>query len=201
MFLLTEMEHSVSFVMMHAVQHDATDSKRAIVNAARELPISEGPRVSMRAIATRAGVGVATASRHFPEKLALIDAISSAEVRRIEEKIDKQLENFPAAPEGTWRGTVHHIASLNFAALVHAASAEVTAAAFSNDEIAQITQQRSAELERLYRCLIEPAQRAELCLPFSQPPRASPLHRTQGPGPRPSLGRVIAPPTSPITHD
>ena len=99
-FLLTEMEHSVSFVMMHAVQHDATDSKRAIVNAARELPISEGPRVSMRAIATRAGVGVATASRHFPEKLALIDAISSAEVRRIEEKIDKQLENFPAAPRG-----------------------------------------------------------------------------------------------------
>ena len=58
----------------------------------------------MRAIATRAGVGVATASRHFPERLALIDAISSAEVRRIEEKIDKQLENFPAAPRA--RGAV-----------------------------------------------------------------------------------------------
>ena len=43
------------------------------------------------------------------------------------------------------------------------ASAEVAAATFSQDDIAHITQQRSAELERLYRRLIELAQRAELC--------------------------------------
>lgn len=117
----------------------------------------------MRAIAKKAGVGVATVSRHFPERLALIDAISGAEVRRIEEEVDKQLENFPADPEGTWRGTIHRIANLNFAAVAQAASAEVSTAAISGSEVARITQQRTAELDRIYRRLIEPAQRAELC--------------------------------------
>lgn len=149
--------------MMQAVRQDATENKQAIVNAARQLLISEGPGVSMRAIAKKAGVGVATVSRHFPERLALIDAISGAEVRRIEEEVDKQLENFPADPEGTWRGTIHRIANLNFAAVAQAASAEVSTAAISGSEVARITQQRTAELDRIYRRLIEPAQRAELC--------------------------------------
>lgn len=62
--------------MMQAVRQGAAENKQAIVAAARQLLITEGPGVSMRSIAKKAGVGVATVSRHFPERLSLIVAIT-----------------------------------------------------------------------------------------------------------------------------
>ena len=88
------MEHSVPFDMMQAVRQDAAENKQAIVAAARQLLITEGPGVSMRSIAKKAGVGVATVSRHFPERLSLIVAITSAEVANIKEEVDSHLQGF-----------------------------------------------------------------------------------------------------------
>ena len=149
--------------MMQLVRQDATENKQAIVAAARQLLISEGPGVSMRAIAKKAGVGVATVSRHFPERLPLIDAVSSAEVARIKEEIDSHLQSFDENPEGTWRDTIHRIASLNFAAVVQAAAAEVNTATFSDEDVQKIVTHRTTELESIYQSILEPAQRAQLC--------------------------------------
>ncbi len=149
--------------MMQFVRQDATENKQAIVAAARQLLISEGPGVSMRAIAKKAGVGVATVSRHFPERLSLIDAVSSAEVARIKEEIDSHLQNFDENPERTWRDTIHCIASLNFAAVVQSAAAEVNTATFSDEDVQKIVTHRTTELESIYQSIFEPAQRAHLC--------------------------------------
>lgn len=149
--------------MMQVVRQDATENKQAIVAATRQLLISEGPGVSMRSIAKKAGVGVATVSRHFPERLSLVDAVTSAEVARIKEEVNSHLQSFDEDPEGTWRETIHRIASLNFAAVVQAAAATVDVASFSDEDVRGIAEQRTAELTAIYQSILEPAQRAGLC--------------------------------------
>lgn len=157
------MEHSVPFDMMQAVRQDAAENKQAIVAAARQLLISEGPGASMRSIAKKAGVGVATVSRHFPERLSLIDAVTGAEVAHIKEEVDSHLQGFDEDPEGTWRDIIHRIASLNFAAVVQAAAAEVNTASFSDNDVQKVAAQRTAELKSIYQPIIEPARQAGLC--------------------------------------
>lgn len=185
------MEHSVPFDMMQAVRQDAAENKQAIVAAARQLLITEGPGVSMRSIAKKAGVGVATVSRHFPERLSLVDAVSSAEVARIKEEVDSHLQGYDEDPEGTWRETIHRIASLNFAAVVQAAAAEANAASFSDEDVRGIAEQRTAELTAIYQSILEPAQRAGLC-----PESLTPLELHIG------IGLITRPlPRTPVSTD
>lgn len=177
--------------MMQAVRQDAAENKQAIVAAARQLLITEGPGVSMRSIAKKAGVGVATVSRHFPERLSLVDAVSSAEVARIKEEVDSHLQGYDEDPEGTWRETIHRIASLNFAAVVQAAAAEANAASFSDEDVRGIAEQRTAELTAIYQSILEPAQRAGLC-----PESLTPLELHIG------IGLITRPlPRTPVSTD
>lgn len=185
------MEHSAPFGMMQAVRQDAAENKQAIVAAARQLLISEGPGVSMRSIAKKAGVGVATVSRHFPERLSLIDAVTGAEVAHIKEEVDSHLQGFDEDPEGTWRDIFHRIASLNFAAVVQAAAAEVNTASFSDDDVQEIAAQRKAELKSIYQPIIEPARQAGLC-----PESLTPLELHIG------IGLITRPlPRTPVSAD
>ena len=66
------------------MRQDAADNREAIVTAARALFVEQGGNVSMRAIAKEAGVGIATVSRHFPDRLTLLDAIGADAVHDIE---------------------------------------------------------------------------------------------------------------------
>ncbi len=185
------MEHSVPFGMMQAVRQSAAENKQAIVAAARQLLISEGPGVSMRSIAKKAGVGVATVSRHFPERLSLLDAVTGAEVAHIKEEVDSHLQGFDEDPEGTWRDIIHRIASLNFAAVVQAAAAEVNTASFSDDDVQEIATQRKAELKSIYQPIIEPTRQAGLC-----PESLTPLELHIG------IGLITRPlPRTPVSAD
>ncbi|ACU97113.1 TetR/AcrR family transcriptional regulator [Saccharomonospora viridis] len=58
------------------VRADATLNRQRLVLAVRDAVAEEGPGVSVRDIADRAGVGVTTLYRHFPSKQALLDAPS-----------------------------------------------------------------------------------------------------------------------------
>ena len=185
------MEHSVPFDMMQAVRQDAAENKQAIVAAARQLLISEGPGASMRSIAKKAGVGVATVSRHFPERLSLIDAVTGAEVAHIKEEVDSHLQGFDEDPEGTWRDIIHRIAGLNFAAVVQAAAAEMNTAAFSDDDVQKIAAHRTAELKSIYQPMIELARQAGLC-----PESLTPLELHIG------IGLITRPlPRTPVSTD
>lgn len=54
---------------------DAARNRQRILDAAKELFAERGLSVTLHDIAARAGVGVGTIYRHFPEKKPLIDAI------------------------------------------------------------------------------------------------------------------------------
>ena len=55
---------------------DAAENVSRLLRATRDAVAIEGPGVGVRAIAQRAEVGVSTLYRHFPDKGALIDAVS-----------------------------------------------------------------------------------------------------------------------------
>lgn len=57
------------------LRKDAMRNRRRILDAAQELFAERGLRVSLNDIAHRAGVGVGTVYRHFPDKELLIDAL------------------------------------------------------------------------------------------------------------------------------
>lgn len=58
------------------VRADAAMNRRRLLLAARDAVAAQGPGVSVREIADRAGIGVTTFYRHFPGKQALFDALS-----------------------------------------------------------------------------------------------------------------------------
>jgi AcrR family transcriptional regulator len=58
------------------VRSDAEENVQRLLRAARDAVGEEGAGVGVRAIAERAGVGVTTLYRHFPDKGALIDGVA-----------------------------------------------------------------------------------------------------------------------------
>jgi AcrR family transcriptional regulator len=58
------------------VRSDAEENVQRLLRAARDAVGEEGAGVGVRVIAERAGVGVTTLYRHFPDKGALIDGVA-----------------------------------------------------------------------------------------------------------------------------
>ena len=54
---------------------DRAKNRRRLLDAARAAFIEDGPKVSIEAVARRAGVGTTTFFRHFPTKSDLVDAM------------------------------------------------------------------------------------------------------------------------------
>ncbi|MCV2457816.1 TetR/AcrR family transcriptional regulator [Streptomyces sp. ICN988] len=54
---------------------DRARNRRRLLDAARAAFIEDGPKVSIEAVARRAGVGTTTFFRHFPTKSDLVDAM------------------------------------------------------------------------------------------------------------------------------
>jgi AcrR family transcriptional regulator len=77
------------------LRKDAARSRAAILTAAREL-FSAGRDVPMYEIGRRAGVGQATLYRHFPNRAAIVAAISREHVERIEAIAAEHEENSKA---------------------------------------------------------------------------------------------------------
>lgn len=61
-----------------AIRRDAVRNQRLVLDAARDVLSEYGTDATMELIASRAGVGVGTVYRHFPNKDALVDALVSA---------------------------------------------------------------------------------------------------------------------------
>ncbi|MFD0638559.1 TetR/AcrR family transcriptional regulator [Catenulispora yoronensis] len=54
---------------------DAEDNRRALLDAAREVFVEEGTSVALDKIAKRAGVGIGTLYRRFPDRDALLRGV------------------------------------------------------------------------------------------------------------------------------
>lgn len=76
---------------------DARRNRARILAAARELFASEEPDVQIDDVARRAGVGVGTVYRHFPDKEALMGELVRERFRIFNERLDAALADDHAA--------------------------------------------------------------------------------------------------------
>lgn len=131
------------------MRRDAADNRYAIVTATRQLLIDEGPDVSMRTIAKAAKVGVATVTRHFPERTELLNAVSEQTVSEIADVIADRSVEFTVDTRRAWRGTVHEIGRLQLAGCVGARQG--------------VVDKQDAKLREIYGSLLAPVKHAKLC--------------------------------------
>lgn len=141
------------------MRQDAADNREAIVTAARTLFVEHGANVSMRAIAKEAEVGIATVSRHFPDRITLFDAIGANAVHDIDVVINEHLPLFETNPEKAWSGAVHAIAELKLALLGQTIFTEMD----QNPDFQHIVKKRGQEISAVYTPLITSAQEARVC--------------------------------------
>ncbi|MEM8731419.1 MAG: TetR/AcrR family transcriptional regulator [Pseudomonadota bacterium] len=64
---------------------DAQKNRELLIKAAREVLGPGGPHASLEAVARRAGVGIGTLYRHFPNREALFHAVFSEDLDRLKE--------------------------------------------------------------------------------------------------------------------
>jgi AcrR family transcriptional regulator len=89
------------------VRTDASQNRARILDAARELFAAKGLDVTMRAIARRAGLGVATVYRHFPTREALVVAAFEHELTDCDRLSEQALAD--PDPWRALRGVVDHV--------------------------------------------------------------------------------------------
>jgi AcrR family transcriptional regulator len=77
---------------------DARRNRERILKASRELFASEDPEVQMDDVARRAGVGVGTVYRHFPDKQALMGELVRERFDLFNERLARALADEQAAP-------------------------------------------------------------------------------------------------------
>lgn len=82
---------------------DAQKNRSQILTVAREVVAEHGAEASMRDIARRAGVGLATLLRHFPTREALFEGLLCTHLDALTQKAD-ELETSASADEAllTW---------------------------------------------------------------------------------------------------
>lgn len=74
---------------------DALANRQKVLESARLLFAQEGPEVSLNEVARRAGVGVATLYRHFPDRNALVAAVYANELAELGAAADEYLLTMP----------------------------------------------------------------------------------------------------------
>jgi AcrR family transcriptional regulator len=124
---------------------DARDNRRRLVEAARDVLLERGPAAPLDEIARRAGTGIATLYRHFPDRKALIrDVILDALQRTIDEA--RQAASEEPDPFRALARYMHRAIDVRTAAVIPALLAE---APLDDEEFRQARQTGSALLEAL----------------------------------------------------
>jgi AcrR family transcriptional regulator len=88
------------------VRADASQNRTRILDAARELYAAKGLDVTMRAVARRAGLGLATLYRHFPDREALVAGTFAHELADCDRLSEEALAD--PDPWRALRGVVDH---------------------------------------------------------------------------------------------
>jgi AcrR family transcriptional regulator len=70
------------------MRSDAKENYRQLLATARAVVSEEGANASMRDIARKAGVGLATLFRHFPTRDALLDTLLTSSLEALTQKAD-----------------------------------------------------------------------------------------------------------------
>src|SRR5579884_3528467 len=79
------------------LRDDARRNRERILAAARDLFVERGPSVPLEEIAARAGVGIATLYRRFPDRQALARAVALDVLRRVADEARRAQTAEPTA--------------------------------------------------------------------------------------------------------
>lgn len=142
------------------MRQDAQANKLAIMRTARAM-ISRGDQgISMRAIAREAEVGIATLSRHFPDRASLIFAIMDDALSDLAKVIDNHLSGLNKNPKEEWPLTAHAIAKLGLPSLAEGLFTLVDISAVDLEKVH--VRARRDRLVELCEKLLEPVKDAAL---------------------------------------
>src|SRR5258708_35380996 len=111
---------------------DARDNRRRLLNAARDVFIELGPGAPLEEIARRAGTGIATLYRRFPDRHALIHDVVVDALRRSTEEARQAAEDEPD-PFRALARYMHRAIDVRTAAVIPALLGEIP---FDDEEIA-----------------------------------------------------------------
>ena len=129
---------------------DAERNRQRLVEAAAELFREKGISVGLDEIARRAGVGVGTASRRFPDKDELLDALFDARV--------EDIAGFAAAGlahDDPWDGFVHFMENT---ARLHATDRSVKEILFGSRDQRHRVRRARGKIAPLAALLVQRAQ-------------------------------------------
>jgi AcrR family transcriptional regulator len=131
---------------------DARDNRRRLLEAAREVFIERGPEAPLEEIARRAGTGIATLYRRFPDRRALVREVVLDALQRTAEEARRAAGEEPDPFVGLAR-YMHRALDLRTAAVIPALLGEIS---FDNEEV---TRAREAGLAAV-QALVDAAHRA-----------------------------------------
>jgi len=78
---------------------DARRNREQIIGAAREVFLEQGIHASLEEIARRAGVGIATLYRRFPDRHTLVEQVALDNMALIDDELDRAAAGHPGAWE------------------------------------------------------------------------------------------------------
>ena len=128
-----------------ALRADARDNRRKLIQAARDVLIDRGPAAPLEEIARRAGTGIATLYRHFPDRQALIRDVILDALQATNDEARQAAAEEPD-PFRALARYMHRAIDVRTAAVIPALLAE---APFDDPELSQARQTGTALLEAL----------------------------------------------------
>jgi len=124
---------------------DARDNQRRILTAARDVFIEQGAGAPLDEIARRAGIGIATLYRRFPDRKALIRAVALDAIRGSAEDARRAAREEPDAFAALVR-YMHDAVDARTAAVIPALLGEID---FGDDELARAREESPSTIEPL----------------------------------------------------
>jgi AcrR family transcriptional regulator len=137
---------------VEALRADARLNRARILGAARDVFVEQGPGAPLEDIARRAGTGIATLYRRFPDREALMRAVVGEALERITEEAHRALDEEPD-PFAALARYMHAALDTRIAAVIPVLLGVVP---LDDEEILR-SRERSA---RLVQGLIDAAHRA-----------------------------------------
>jgi len=124
---------------------DARDNRRRLLEAARDVFIDSGPGGSLEEIARRAGTGIATLYRRFPDRRALIREVALHALHRTAEEARQAARDEPY-PFASLARYMHRSIDVRTAAVFAAVLGEIP---FDDEEITRARQAAPAAVQAL----------------------------------------------------
>lgn len=124
---------------------DARRNRERILVAARDIFVDQGPGAPLEEIATRAGVGIATLYRRFPDRRSLTRAVVLDVMSRVEQEARHALAEEPEPFQALAR-YLHRALDLRVSAVMPALLGQVS---FDEAEIRQYRNESSALMQQM----------------------------------------------------